>query len=672
MQKNHFSRRKLIISNRLSLTLFQNYFVPSQCLGEFKEGEIMRHAFCVIAWILGVFFVSWLHAANTGSFAVNDVHTQSNFNYVPVKHMSMNLTLDMNNKKFSGYVDLRIENPVKQEQLVVDTKHLNIISASISAKGTQEDWQSTNFKLGEYEEVRGQSLSVDIDDDTVMVRVAYETTSKSTGLDWVDAKLTASGFPMMATQFQAINARTFVPCQDTPAQKITYDAHMTLKSDVTDPNMRIVMAAMERTSFGNGRYHFKMTNPIPTYLIALAAGVFEEIPISDRVSVIAEPQTAKAAAEEFADAEKMVQTAELLFGSYAWKRFDIFIMPPSFSYGGMENPTMTFIGPTVVAGDKSLVDVIAHELSHSWAGNYVTNENWDDFWINEGTTMYLERLIIRQLYGKDLRDIDIVLGQKILEDNINLIMGPERKGAPLTRLKLELSHDFDPDDAVSHVPYEKGFNFWLALEQAYGQDQVLGFLKQYFKDHAFGTMTSSKLKKLITSYGPFDGATKVDIDNWFYGEGLPNGGLPKVESAHIRDAEEASVSFNDSGIHSMEDLASKFNTKQWPYFLRLQKSLPLEKLKSLEKTYGLTKKNDEVKYNFFALVVRSGAYKAFEQEIDGYLGRVGRIKYIGPIYEALRDNKQKDIANSLYNKHKSHNNHITNGSIARKLGIQSL
>lgn len=629
----------------------------------------MRHT---LGFILGVFFVPWLHAADMGEFAVNDVHTQSNFNYVPVERMSMNLTLDMNNKKFSGHVDLHIKNLVKQKQLIVDTKHLNIISASISAKGQGEDWQSANFKLGEYEEVRGQSLSIDIGDDTKMVRVAYETTSKSTGLDWVDAKLTSSGFPMMATQFQAINARTFVPCQDTPAQKITYDAHMTLKSDVTDPNMRIVMAAMERTSLGNGRYYFKMTNPIPTYLIALAAGVFEEIPISDRVSVIAEPKMAKAAAEEFSDAEKMVQAAEDLFGSYAWKRFDIFIMPPSFPYGGMENPTMTFIGPTVVAGDKSLVDVIAHELSHSWAGNYVTNQNWDEFWINEGTTMYLERLIVAQLYGKDLRDIDIVLGQKILEDDINLIMGPDKKGAPLTRLKLELSHDFDPDDAVSHVPYEKGFNFWLALERAYGQDQVLGFLKQYFKDHAFGTMTSSNLKKLIIAYAPFEGATKVDIDNWFYGEGLPNAGLPKIESAYIRDAEDASLSVNSVSIHAGEDLLRKFNTKQWPYFLRLQKSLPLEKLKGLEKSYQLSKKNDEVKYNFFALVVRSGAYKDFAQEIDAYLGRVGRIKYIGPIYEALRDNKQKDIADSLYRKHSTHNNHITNGSIARKLGIQAL
>ena len=256
--------------------------------------------------------------------------------------------------------------------------------------------------------------------------------------------------------------------------------------------------------------------------------MFEEIEISNRVKVIAEPSMVKKAAWEFEDAEKMVKEAEGLFGDYVWGRFDIFVMPPSFSYGGMENPTMTFIGPTVVNGDKSLVSVIADELAHSWAGNLVTNENWEHFWANEGTTMYLERLIIEALYGTPHRDMDIMLGQKILHDDIKEIC--THQNASLTRLKLKLKNDFHPDDSVSFIPYEKGFNFWLALEQAYGKKAVLEFLRSYFKKYAFQSVTTKMIAESIRAWPAFDGATKIDLKSWLKGENIPVSGLPLVKS----------------------------------------------------------------------------------------------------------------------------------------------
>ncbi len=598
---------------------------------------------------------------------MEDVHTHSNFNNVSVKHMSLMLTLDMNAKKFTGHVDLQIAQRADDDTLVLDTKSLIVHRAAISS-GNADELQSTTIRMGELDEVRGQAIIIEIEPDTKFVRVDYETTKDSAGIDWIAPELTGDKFPMVVTQFQAINARTFVPCQDTPAQKITYDASIKLVSNVTDSRMGVLMAAMEREELGDRRYRFTMPNPIPTYLIALAAGVFEERPISNRVSVFAEPSMVEKAAVEFEQAEAMVQAAESLFGDYDWKRFDIFIMPPSFSYGGMENPTMTFIGPTVVAGDKSLVDVIAHELAHSWSGNWVTNKNWNEFWINEGTTMYIERLIVALLYGEALKNLDIVLGQQILVDDIKKIAERKGQGPALTRLKLDLTAAFDPDDAVSHVPYEKGFNFWLALEQAYGQPEVVKFLIGYFQQYAMGVMDSATLKKLIVAHPGFDGAAKVDIDDWFYGEGLPKAGLPKIESDMINVVDKA-VSRLKMSVNALSSLAEAhdFETKQWSYFLKTAHVMPIERVRELNEQFCLSKKNDEVRSNFYVFVIRSGAFKIYADEISQYLHGVGRVKYVGPIYEALTEVGLTDVAIELYQKHKAHNNHITNGAISRRL-----
>lgn len=592
-----------------------------------------------------------------------DIYTLSNYFDVSVKHMSMNLKLDMEGKKFSGFVDLHIENPRNSPKLTLDSKSLNIISTKIL--DTHNAFQTVNFELQPAnDDVRGCALHIPIKVDTKVVRVEYQTTDKANGLDWINLELTKDGFPMVVTQFQAINARTFVPCQDTPAQRVTYDATIELASDVADPRMQVIMAAMERVNHGNGKFSFRMTKSIPTYLIALAAGVFAEKAISHRVKVIAEPSMVDVAAEEFADAERMVAAAEELFGPYDWERFDIFIMPPSFSYGGMENPTMTFIGPTVIAGDKSLVDVIAHELAHSWSGNKVTNASWNDFWINEGTTMYIQRLIVEKLYGEDEKQLDIVLGQQVLRDNIAHIAKDPHQGPALTKLKLDLAHDFDPDDAVSHVPYEKGFNFWLALEQAYGANTVLAFLNQYFTDHAFTTMNTSRLRELIISFPDFAGATKVDMDNWFHGEGLPASDLPKVDSEFMHAVDEAVKALKNRRELSAAD---SFNTKQWSYFLKSAISVDRDTAIKLERQFNLSHKNDEVRSDFFAFAIRSNAFLDYRDSIDRYLTNVGRMKYVKPIYEALIDAGRRTDAQAFFKKHQHHNNLITRGAIERCL-----
>lgn len=599
---------------------------------------------------------------------VVDIHTQSNYRDVPVRHMSMHLTLHMNEKIFYGYVDLQIENSLAQSSLILDTKSLVIVSTAIGSS-TASNLVNVAHTLRENQPVLGQALEIPIEPTTRLVRVHYQTTEKSVGLDWIAPNLTSDHFPMVVTQFQAINARTFVPCQDTPANKITYDATIALKSDIDDKRMKVLMAADQRKKNADGTYSFAITKPIPTYLIALAAGVFEERKISDRVSVFAEPSFVDKAAAEFNDAENMVATAERILGPYAWGRFDIFIMPPSFSYGGMENPTMTFIGRTVVAGDKSLVDVIAHELAHSWSGNYVTNRTWNDFWINEGTTMYIERLIVDELYGTRLKDLDIVLGQQILLDNMKDIT-QRQKHPELTKLHLNLSKTFDPDDAVSHVPYEKGFNFWLALEQAYGKDAVLKFLKDYFAQFAFGSCDTRQLHDLIEKSPHFDGAKKVDLDDWLYHEQKPKSGLPAVVSEAIQEAHNFIEQVNAQGLtKSALSLAKHFDTKQWCYVLRKLETLTSDHVIKLDGECSLLEKNDEVRYHFFVSAINAGLYHTYEQAIDSYLGNVGRVKYIAPIYIALEKNGLIKQARMLFEKHRMHNNLITNGYIMRSLKI---
>ena len=162
----------------------------------------------------------------------------------------------------------------------------------------------------------------------------------------------------------------------------------------------------------------------------------------------------------------MLERAESLFGPYVWERYDMLVLPPSFPYGGMENPRMTFLTPTVLAGDRSLVDVVAHELAHSWTGNLVTNATMEHFWLNEGFTTWAERRILAALHGDEAGVLAWAIGQHELDAAL------ARFGAdsPLTRLRLQLQ-GVDPDDAFSSIPYEKGARFVAVIERAVGPER---------------------------------------------------------------------------------------------------------------------------------------------------------------------------------------------------------
>ncbi|WP_049797370.1 M1 family aminopeptidase/hydrolase [Kribbella flavida] len=334
----------------------------------------------------------------------HDRHSYAEPGLVRTTHLALELDLDFTAKVLAGTATHTLAWSGPGDRLVLDTRDLTVLSVEGS---TGVGWEPLEHSLGYPDEELGSALTIRTAAHE-QVRISYRTAPTATGLQWLEPEMTAGGvLPFMFSQSQAIHARSWVPVQDTPGVRFSYAAHVT-----APPELMVLMSADNgTTSRRTGSYDVVMPEPIPSYLLAIAAGdlVFE--PIGERSGVWAEPEMAKRAATEFADTEQMMLVTEALFGPYRWGRYDILVLPPSFPYGGMENPRMTFATPTVVIGDKSLVSVVAHELAHSWSGNLVTQDSWDDIWLNEGFTSYVENRIVEAVYGTELAVMETAIKQ---------------------------------------------------------------------------------------------------------------------------------------------------------------------------------------------------------------------------------------------------------------------
>ena len=372
------------------------------------------------------------------------------------------------------------------------------------------------FELGKVDPILGSRLSITMTPEATQVRIAYRTSPTASALQWMNPSLTAGKLkPFLFTQSQAIHARSWIPLQDSPGVRITYAATVRVPKGLT-----AVMAAESRVrpeEVAEGVYRFAMSQPIPSYLIAMAVGDLAFQELGPRTGVWAEPSVLKSAAYEFGDVEAMVSSIEKGFGPYRWGRYDILVLPPSFPFGGMENPRLTFATPTILAGDRSLVSLIAHELAHSWSGNLVTNATWSDFWLNEGFTTYLERRIIEDLYGDRRADMDSVLGLVELRE--------ELKAQPAKDQILHVDlNGRDPDEGMNRIPYEKGAPFLRTLEKSYGRARFDPFLRSYFDHFAFRSITTADfvayLKQHLLNEPPRAGA--IDLSAWLESPGLPS------------------------------------------------------------------------------------------------------------------------------------------------------
>jgi leukotriene A-4 hydrolase/aminopeptidase len=573
-----------------------------------------------------------------------DVHSYSNPAEIRVRHVDLDWDVLFARKILRGTAVLSVERPSggRATQLVLDTRDLSIEKVESSPDGAA--WTGASFSLGPPDAILGSALTISVPEDAARVRIAYATSPQASGLQWLEPPQTAGKKdPFLFTQSQAIHARSWIPLQDTPQVRITYRARVR-----TPKNLVAVMSANNDPSASrDGDYTFEMPQAIPSYLIALAVGDLSFQAVSPRAGVWAEPPVVARAAREFSDLESMLRAAEELFGKYRWERYDVLVLPPSFPFGGMENPRLTFATPTILAGDKSLVAIVAHELAHSWAGNLVTNATWRDFWLNEGFTVYLERRIVERVYGLRRAEMEAVLGRQDLEKEMATLPEKERV------LHVDLTGR-DPDDGFTDVPYEKGALFLRHLEEVFGRQRFDRFLRGYFDHFAFKSITTEDflryLRANLLDESP-DLAGKVPVQEWIEKPGLP-ASAPRPTSEALALVEAVAGEWRDGKIRAADLPTGEWSTQEWLHFLRaVPPSLPKEKLAELDGAFHLTDAgNSEITNQWLLMAIASGYEPAYPR-LERFLTSMGRRKFLKPLYEELvKTPEGKTRALAIYRK----------------------
>lgn len=555
-----------------------------------------------------------------------------------VEHVDLALEADFASRRLSGAVDLTVRrlDPAAHE-LVLDTRDLVVRAVWLVGAGGALD--PLSFTPGLRDPVLGSPLRIDVrnagtaDAATFRVRISYQTRPEATGLQWLEARQTAGRrWPFLYTQSEAIHARSWIPLQDSPQVRVTYHAVIH-----TPPGLRAVMSAGNDPSAPlNGRFEFDMPEAVPPYLIALAVGDLGFRATGPRSGVYAEPVTLERAAHEFADVESMLQTAERLFGPYRWGRYDLLVLPPSFPFGGMENPRLTFVTPTIIAGDRSLVSLVAHELAHSWSGNLVSNATWRDFWLNEGFTVYLERRIVEAVYGLARAQEEAVLGVQQLREEFATVPPADEVLAVDLRGR-------DPDEALNEVPYEKGRLFLYWLESRFGRDAFDAFLRGYFDRFAFRSITTEQfLEHLDAAFVAAHpgAATRAQVDEWVYRPGLPAFAV-SPEAPGFDEVDRERAAWLD-GRRAAPDLdIARWSVQQRQHFLDgLPAGVAPARLAELDAVFSFsTTENSEIAFSWFRQAVRSD-HRAVYPALERYLIAIGRRRFIRPLYVALMQTPQ--------------------------------
>jgi aminopeptidase N len=556
-----------------------------------------------------------------------DVHSFARPAEARVTHVALDLRADFTARQLSGTAELTVARNAGATQVVLDTRDLDIERVTDRAGAMLQ----TSF--GESDPILGRSLTVTLPAQGSIV-VHYRTSTNAAALQWLAPPQTAGKKqPYLYSQGQAILTRTWIPTQDSPGIRQTYSARIVVPKD-----LRAVMSAEHLTPDGvaagdERAFEFKLTHPVPPYLIALAIGDLASRAIGPRTAVFSEPSVQDRAAFEFADLEKMVQTAEPLLGPYRWGRYDLLVLPPSFPFGGMENPRLTFATPTILAGDRSLVALVAHELAHSWSGNLVTNATWSDFWLNEGTTTYVERRIMEALYGVERAQILRVLAWTELQDEIARLGGPSSKD---TVLHVDL-RGRDPDDGATQIPYDKGATFLEVIEAAVGRERFDRFLRGYFERHAFQPITSAQfLADVRADLIKADAALEKTLllDEWVYQPGLPaNAVAPRSEALERVKAQADAFARGTSAAALM---TAGWSTQEWQHFLaNLPQMLTPAQLGDLDRAFTLTANgNSEVLSAWLRIGIRHH-YQPAMPALERFLTTQGRRKFLRPLYEDL-------------------------------------
>lgn len=557
-----------------------------------------------------------------------DLHSFANIQEVSTPHLHLSLTVNFAEQQLFGSAEYELDfhSPAGQaasNELVLDTEGLLIQYVEVLTRGDNQ-WQLAQYQLGEADPVLGRALQIQLPEGAIKVKVHYATSPNATGLDWVEPAGTAGGEqPFLYSQSQPHYARTWIPIQDTPASRFTFSAEL-----FTPEHLIALMGAAntphpQRT----GYYQFTSRQPIPSYLMALAVGDLEFQALNERMGIYAEPSVLAAAVAEFSYTTDMMAATEEMFGAYAWDRYDQVILPPSFPFGGMENPQLAFITPTAIAGDQSLVGLIAHELAHSWSGNLVTNATWRDIWLNEGFTSYVENRIMERVYGKERALMERLLDAQALAASLPSLNDDDQV------LFIELGQR-DPDTAFTRVPYIKAQQFLYFLEERFGRETFDTFVRKYFADFSFQSVSTPEFEVYLQQHLLAQNPAAVSLEEvreWLHEPGLPaTAVLPQVDVfQRIDQARRAWLdgeSITTTGWSIHERL----------YFLRhLPTQLTNKQLARLDQEFNLTEtKNNELLSTWLVITIHN-EYEPAQEKVEQMLTRMGRLLYLMPVYKAL-------------------------------------
>jgi leukotriene-A4 hydrolase len=573
---------------------------------------------------------------------VTDEHTFAKPELAVVKHLDLDIKVDFDTQTISGKASWTIDNISKGNEIIFDENTLNITKVTLG-----EDEKETKFELGAAVEFHGKPLHITIEPNTTKVNIYYSTSKDAVALQWLNPQQTADKKkPFVFSQGESIWSRTWIPCQDSPGIRFTYNAKVTVPKDL----IAVMSAVNPQKKNDTGVYTFKQDKAIPSYLMAIAVGDIEFQAIDDRTGVYAEPSLLKKAAWEFAELGKMVGAAEKLYGPYRWGRYDVLVLPPSFPYGGMENPNLTFLTPGVIAGDRSLTSLLAHELGHSWSGNLVTNATWDDIWLNEGFTTYVEHRIGEEIFGKKEAEMQDVLTRKDLDDNI------AEYGAtnPDTRLKVSLTNR-NPDDGISQIPYVKGYNFLKVIEAAVGREKFDPFIKNYFDAHAFQSITTEDFVKYLKENLIKDDKALVDkikLDDWIYKPGVPSN-ITTTSSEDFTAIDDIQKNWRTTGVKGLSEKI-KSTTEKQHFIDYLPADMTAEEMTAIDNEFSFTKNgNFVIKRQWFIQAIRH-QYKTAYPAIEQFMIATSRTGSLMSLYKEMDKTPEgKKWAKQIFEKAKS-------------------
>jgi leukotriene-A4 hydrolase len=582
-----------------------------------------------------------------------DPHTWSKPNQARVVHLDWNAKVDFATKTIQAVATYDIDNLTDTNAIVLDAKGLRISSVQVDGKDVA-------YQLSEEKPFIGSALSIPIDSASKKISVAYATTEAAEALLWVEGEQ-----PFLFTQSQAILGRTWIPCQDSPGVRITYNATVEVPSHL----MALMSAENPTAKSADGKYTFKMDQPIPAYLIALAVGDIAFKPIGSSTGVYAQPHLIDLAASEFSEMQQMVDAAEKLYGDYVWGRYDVLVLPAAFPFGGMENPKLTFATPTILAGDKSLVSLVAHELAHSWSGNLVTNATWNDFWLNEGFTVYFEQRIMEAVYGRERSEMLAQLARQELDATLLELKEADMNAD--TRLKLALE-DRSPDDGMTDIAYNKGYFFLRLIEETTGREKFDAFLKEYFTSHAFQVMETETFlaylrKNLLTP----EQESAINVQDWVYGEGIPNN-IPIVNTQKFILVDLVRTNWEAGKIQANNIGWAKWSYQERVHFIsNLSPAIHAGKMQELDNAFEISSTgNNEVLFVWLLKAI-DRQYTPAYAKLHEFLTTVGRRKFVKPLYEELIRTDQTALAQKIYLVARPHYHAVTVGSVDALLASTS-